>query len=101
MIRLSRSAVVVLVFAISPLQKGTAAELNPNDILVSIGNSLAGSFVQLDSVREFTPAGSLVQTIPFNYNGGSYPSTDYLRDIVVDPNGQIQAYNGTFSPFLS
>src|SRR5437870_761873 len=70
-----------------------AGSINPNNILVSIGNAVAGSAVQFNSVREFTPAGSLVQTIPFNYNNGSYPATEYLRDIVVDRDGSIAGYN--------
>jgi hypothetical protein len=52
-------------------------------------------------VQEFTPTGSLVQTIEFNYNGGTYPGTEYLRDIIVDQDGVISAFNGTFAPFLT
>jgi hypothetical protein len=62
---------------------------------------VAGSGSAVNSVREFTPAGALVQTIPFNYNNGSYPGAEYLRDIVVDRDGSIAGYNGTFGPFLT
>ena len=78
-----------------------AIDINPNDILVSIGNSVGGAGVQYNSVREFTLNGTLVQTIPFNYNGGTYPNTEYLRDIAVSSDGSIQAYNGTFAPFMT
>lgn len=93
---------VVFATAIAFLQPNLfAININPNDILVSIGNSLAGTFIQYNSVREFTPNGTLVQTIPFNYNGATYPSTEYLRDIAVSSDGSIQAYNGTFAPFMT
>lgn len=77
--------------------------INPNNILVSIGNPLAGSgsSIYSNSVREFTPTGSFVQAIGFNYNNDPYPNTEYLRDIVVDQNGSIAGYNGTFTPFLT
>jgi hypothetical protein len=52
-------------------------------------------------VREFTPAGSLVQVISFDYNHGNYPQTEYLRDIVVDQDQSIASYNGSFAPFLT
>lgn len=52
-------------------------------------------------VREFTPTGWLVQTIPFSYNGTPYPGTENLRDIVVGSDGVISSFNGTFSPFLT
>jgi hypothetical protein len=72
-----------------------------HNILVSIGMSIEGTDFQYNSVREFGPDGSFLRTITFNYNGGAYPSTEYLRDIVVDQNGMIDAFNGTFSPFLT
>jgi hypothetical protein len=99
---LPRSSYLSLFAAIvTTVSRTSAAPLDPNDILVSIGNSVAGSFVQYNSVLEYTPNGSFVQSIPFNYDGGSYPATEYLRDIVVDQNGLIDAYNGTFAPFLT
>src|SRR5207248_3119921 len=75
-----------------------------SDILVSLGNPLAcsGSANEMNSVREFTSAGALVRAIPFNYNNGPYyPNTEYLRHIVVDQNGYIDAFNGTSSPYLT
>jgi hypothetical protein len=52
-------------------------------------------------VLEFTPEGSLVQTIPFNYNNTVYPATEHIRDIIVDQTGSIASYNGTFAPLLT
>ena len=72
----------------------SAAAVDPANILVSVKRT----------VREFTPAGVLVQTIPFNYGGRDYPGnppSDELRDIVVDQYGAIDSYNGTFFPFMS
>jgi hypothetical protein len=72
-----------------------------HNILVSIGMPTAGTDFQYNSVREFGPDGSFLRTITFNYNGGAYPSTEFLRDIVVDQNGIVDAFNGTFSPLLT
>lgn len=81
-----------------------AAPLNPNNILVSIGTVTAGnqSATDHDLVYEYTPDGQLVQIIPFNYNNRPYNwGPDYLRHIVVDPYGYIDAFNGTVTPFLT
>lgn len=100
----------------------SGAPINPNDILVSIGEPTAGTYNPADAnsntVREFTLEGIPVQTIPFKYKeadylhgsdyhdggiatGGAYPPGEHIRDIVVDQNGFIDAFNGTFDPFLS
>src|SRR6476660_2498038 len=71
-----------------------AAPIDPNNILVSIRST----------VREFTPAGLLVQTIPFNYGGREYPGNppiEGLRDIVVDQYGWIDSFNGYWNPYMS
>lgn len=64
--------------------------IRPQDILVSTNN--AGSTLAL--VDEYTTAGLLVQQY-------TAPSSEEARDLVVDQNGQIQLYNGTFSPTLT
>jgi hypothetical protein len=46
------------------------------------------------TIEEYTPAGALVSTL-------TPPQTDYARDLVVAPNGDIHLFNGTFSPQLS
>jgi hypothetical protein len=73
-----------------------------HDIVVSLGAVVAGvGNSEENSVREFTPDGSLLRNIHFNYNGGPYPITESLRAIAVDQNGAINAFNGTFSPVLT
>jgi autotransporter-associated beta strand protein len=84
-----------------PTATPMSGPINPNNILVSIGTVIAGSGAPLNLVREFTPAGVLVQNIPFNYNNGGYSGSEYLKDIAVDHDGSIAAYNGTFAPFLT
>ena len=64
--------------------------IRPQDILVSTNN--AGSTLAL--VKEYTTSGLFVQQY-------TAPSTEESRDLVVDENGQIQLYNGTFSPTLT
>jgi hypothetical protein len=70
-----------------------------HDILVSTG----GYSTRDNALREFTPDGLLLRKIRFNYNGGSYPYTgaESLRDVVVDHNGVVNAFNGTFAPLLT
>src|SRR5437868_784239 len=97
--RLVLFSLVVLTFRVQ------AAPLNPNNILVSIGQS-AGSvqgdlFTQFNSVGEFTPNGEFVQQLDFNYDNRSYPDSEFLRDIVVDQYGSIIGYNGTNLPFVT
>src|SRR3954464_6253905 len=69
--------------------------LDPNNILVSIE----------DQVREYTPSGTLVQTIQFDYGGRPYygccPGGENLRGIVVDQYGWIDSFNGKFYPLMS
>lgn len=33
--------------------------------------------------------------------GGAYPATEYARDVVIDGEGIVHVYNGTFSPYMS
>ena len=73
--------------------------LNSADILVSVGG--ADNFV-----REFTPSGTLVQQIGFNYNNYPYPRggnqvDETLNGIVVDQNGVLDAANGTSQAFVT
>jgi hypothetical protein len=64
--------------------------IRPQDILVSTNN--AGSTLTL--IDEYTTSGLLVQQF-------AAPATEEARDLIVDENGQIQLYNGTFSPTLT
>jgi hypothetical protein len=60
---------------------------------LTVGNILVG---ENQMVHEYTTAGALVQSFSVPQVGDPQ-----LRDIVRDRNGQIRAYNGTFSPSLS
>lgn len=75
------------VFEGNPAQ---AVTLTPGNLLVSTGKS----------VYEYSPSGELVQSIPVPYPGDDLTDAG-VRDITVDRNGNIRAYNGTFDPFLS
>lgn len=48
-------------------------------------------------IQEFTTSGQLVQTLHYTRAPGD---TD-PRGIIVDGNGNIQIYNGTFTPYLT
>lgn len=52
------------------------------------------------TIREYTPTGTFVRSLSVPYPD-SNPNTEYARDVVVDPAGNIQVYNGTFHPYLS
>lgn len=74
-----------------------------HNIYVAVG-TISGGIAnpeQQNLVREFTPDGNLIRSIPFKYNGGSYGGSEWLRDIAVDLSGNIFAYNGTFAPYLT
>jgi hypothetical protein len=75
-----------------------AGALSPNNILVMTENF--GSAAS-DTVREYTPGGTLVQTFNVSWPGSSRPVTEDVRDTVVDPLGQVRIYNGTFTPVLT
>jgi hypothetical protein len=52
-------------------------------------------------VRRYDAAGAMQQTIPVPHPAGVRPPTEVVRDVVVDANGDLWAFNGTFSPWLS
>ena len=67
-----------------------AAPLGSGNVLVTnLGSGV---------MTEYTPVGSVVQSFTFpDFEGGFRD----LRDAVVGPDGNVHAYNGTFSPQLS
>ncbi len=69
------------------------ASFTPGDILVSSTTDL-----QTSILREYTPTGTLVQTfsVPIAPGGDAY-----ARGIATDAAGNVQIYNGTFSPYLT
>jgi hypothetical protein len=58
------------------------------------GNVVVTSQQQL---IEYTPSGAVVQTVNVPTGGGD----GGCRDLMVDKNGNMQIYNGTFSPVLT
>ena len=62
----------------------------PTDVVVVTGNTM----------NEYTPSGSLVQSFPVVYPG-VLPPTDEARGVVVDPSGVALVLNGNSSPYLS
>jgi hypothetical protein len=81
-------APLLSLFAAGPVA-ALAGPLTNGNILVSDEQSGASG-----RVREFTSSGVLVQTF-------TYTASDQSRDLMVDQNGNIQIYDGTFTPFLT
>lgn len=67
-----------------------------NALDITPGNFL---FSREDSVTEYTPNGSIVQSFSVPYPGNN--RSESARDLVVDSQGKINIYNGTFDPVLS
>ena len=93
---LRRGPRCLLALGLSLLLNANTVSANPvlpGDILVSSTTNFGDG-----TVREFTPAGVLVQTfsIPVAPGGDTYP-----RDIAMDSLGRINIWNGTFNPFLT
>lgn len=63
----------------------------PQSLFVSSDNTLF----------EYTFDGTQLQSISIPSGSSSSTSTEDVRDLILDQNGDIQFYNGTFDPFLS
>ncbi|MEN3001750.1 MAG: hypothetical protein ABDI19_07920, partial [Armatimonadota bacterium] len=87
-----RSASVLAMLFVTLVQLAYASPFTPGNILVSVYDRAV--------VYEYTPSGVRVQTIPVPYPGVNYGS-EYVRDLVVGPDGNLHVYNGTFDPYLS
>ncbi|MEW8313851.1 MAG: hypothetical protein AB2669_21690 [Candidatus Thiodiazotropha endolucinida] len=68
-----------------------ADAFTPGNLMLSTDNT----------IYETTPQGQIMQSFPTQYPGGSYPATEYARDLAVDATGVVHLYNGTFSPYMS
>lgn len=80
-----------LLLTLAGLGQAAAAPLQSGNILISTSNTL----------YEYTPAGAWVRTVSIPYPGGTRPTTETARDVVVDASGNLALYNGTFDPYLS
>jgi hypothetical protein len=78
------------------LHTAKADLLTGGNVLVSTENFSAPA----DTVAEYTAGGTLVQRFNVPYPGGR-PATEDVRGIATNAAGQVQIYNGTFSPFLT
>jgi hypothetical protein len=94
--RRSLAFLCLAILAVLLFGVGNVAHATP----LTTGNILVSDevFSGPGRVREFTPAGVLVQT--FNFPA-SPPGDGQPRDLIVDSNGNIQIYNGTFTPVLT
>ncbi|QRO02148.1 hypothetical protein JRI60_25615 [Archangium violaceum] len=80
-----------LLLSLAGVGQAAAEPLQEGNVLISTGNS----------VYEYTREGAWVRTLPVPYPTGTRPATEYVRDMVVDADGNLQVYNGTFDPYLS
>ena len=82
---------IALIATTSP--SASAGTFTQGDILVSSTTDL-----QTNILREYTPTGTLVQSfsVPVAPGGDAY-----VRGIATDSAGNVQIYNGTFSPYLT
>jgi hypothetical protein len=85
---------LALIFLLAlPVAKVFATPVLPGSILISSTPDLASG-----TIREYTPAGVLVQT----FAASAAPGGDtFPRDIAMDSSGRINIWNGTFNPFLT
>ncbi|WP_257450152.1 hypothetical protein [Archangium lipolyticum] len=80
-----------LMLTLVGIGQAAAEPLQEGNVLISTENS----------IYEYTREGTWVRTLPVPHPTGTRPTTEYVRDLVVDGNGNLQVYNGTFDPYLS
>jgi hypothetical protein len=93
-----RVSLLPLSLLIASFARGAlAAPFVPGNLLVT---GFDASVSTSRSLREYTPAGVLIQTIAVPYPGT--PSfTERPRGMTMTPGGQVALFNGTFNPYLS
>ena len=79
---------VVFCLFLAVCEVAAAGSFTPGNVLVTFD----------DEVREYTTAGSLVQTVAVPDNPGV---TESVRDLVLEDDGILHVYNGTFDPLLA
>jgi len=73
------------------LHAEAAVPFTPGNLLIVHSES--------NTLREYTPAGALVQKISVPLSGS--PATEYARDVTVFDPSHVAIYNGSFMPWLS
>jgi hypothetical protein len=98
MTRVTRSlAMPLLALLVCAAGRSAQADvLTSGNILVSTENFSAPA----DTLAEYTASGTLIQRFSVPYPGGR-PATEDVRGIATNSSGQVQIYNGTFTPFLT
>lgn len=87
---MKKIAIALFIATLAPVA-ALADPHTPGNLLISTENV----------IYETTPDGTVVGAHAAQYPGGSYPATESARDLVVDGDGIVHLYNGTFSPYLS
>lgn len=73
----------------------------PGNLLVTV-NEFTGSSTAPTYIAEYTVTGSRVQRLAhIPAPGGTGPTTEQARDLVLGPDGAVYLYNGTFTPYLA
>ena len=78
-------------------QAARAAAVRAGDLLVTTDFSTSPG----TTLYEYTPGGTKVQSWAIPFPGGNRKSVEDLRDIVVGPTGNVDIFNGTFTPYLT
>jgi hypothetical protein len=98
--RSARFVWIVLTLILGSSQNADAAVLfDDADILVVTETDSVFPFGY--SLFGFTVTGQTVGSTAIPHPSGSHPVTEMPRDLVMDSNGNVLIFNGSFSPFLS
>lgn len=76
--------------------RSTLSQQNQN-ILVS--QTDYNKYPGTSTISEYNSSGQLINSATIPYPGTYIP--EYARDLIVDRDGNIQVYNGTFDPYLT
>jgi len=84
-----------------PLGSAEGAPITPGNLIATV-NEFTGSASAPTYIAEYSPSGVRIQilaTVPAP--GGTGPTSEEARDLVLGPGNAIHVYNGTFDPFLA
>jgi hypothetical protein len=75
--------------------------LTPGNLIVSV-NDFTGAPSPPTYIAEYTTTGTRVQTLAsVPEPGGTGPTADWARDLILGPGNAVHLYNGTFDPYLA